>query len=365
MSEPLRVGIVGTSWWTEQMHLPSLQSHEQVQIAAICGRNRARGEEVAGKYEIPQVFTDYQEMVERANLQALVVAIPDDMHYPVTMAALDAGLHVLCEKPLALDVQQAGEMMARAEAMGVKHMVLFTWRWLPHYQYFRELVSQGYVGRGYQCRLQFLHGKWRTNEYTWKADRRRSCGNLAIFASHMIDMARWNFGEIARVSAHLGVYVERDGLGEQALDPANDASLLLVEFASGMQGVIQASSVAHMGDRGSELNVRVYGEAGTLESDVVFGGEEAGTHIRGAREGEERMQLLPVPERLQGDLDPLNSMAPFAQQSVGPRLFVDAILQDRDIEPDFYDGLKVQEVIDAAVESHRRGAWVEIAELGG
>lgn len=364
MSEQLRVGIVGTSWWTDQMHLPSLKSHAQVQVVAICGRNQARGQEIAAKYEIPQVFTDYQEMIEQADLQALVIAIPDDMHYPVAMAALDAGLHVLCEKPLAFDVQQAGEMTARAEAMGVKHMVLFTWRWLPHYQYFHELVTQGYVGRGYQCHFQFLHGKWRSDEYSWKADGSRSKGNLSIFASHMIDMARWNFGEIVRVSAHLGVYVERAGIAGQALEPANDATLLLAEFASGMQGVIQSSSVAHIGDRGNELNIRVYGEAGTLESDVIFGGGEAGAQIRGVRQGEESIKPLPVPARLQGNWDPLNYMEPFARQSVGPRLFVDAILEDRDLEPDFYDGLKVQEVIDSAVESHERGVWMAVSELG-
>jgi predicted dehydrogenase len=71
-----------------------------------------------------------------------------------------------------------------------------------------------------------------------------------------------------------------------------------------------------------------------------------------------------VPVRLQGNWDLLNYMEPFARQSVGPRLFVDAILEDRNLEPDFYDGLKVQEVIDAAVESHERGVWMAVSELG-
>lgn len=94
MSRRIAVGVVGTSWYADWMHLPVLKSHPQVQLAAICGRNRERAEEMAQKYKIPQLFTDYQAMIEQAGIDALVVAIPDDLHYPVTMAALDAGLHV-------------------------------------------------------------------------------------------------------------------------------------------------------------------------------------------------------------------------------------------------------------------------------
>jgi predicted dehydrogenase len=99
---------------------------------AICGRNRERAEEMAHKYAIPTVFTDYHELIDKGHVQALVVATPDDLHYPITMAALDAGLHVLCEKPMALTVKQAREMTEKAEKVGVKHMVLFTNRWWVH-----------------------------------------------------------------------------------------------------------------------------------------------------------------------------------------------------------------------------------------
>src|SRR5919201_368833 len=101
MSQPLRVGVVGTSWWADWMHLPSLKGHPHAQIAAICGRDRARADEMARKYDIPRVFTDYRAMTEQGDLQALTVGVPDDLHYAITMDALAAGLHVLCEKPLA------------------------------------------------------------------------------------------------------------------------------------------------------------------------------------------------------------------------------------------------------------------------
>src|SRR5262245_3793179 len=101
VTDTIRVGVVGTSWYADLMHLPNLASHPRAELSAICGRDRNRAQEMATKYAIPHVFTDYRDMIAQGGLQALVVAIPDDLHYLVTMDALDAGLHVLCEKPLA------------------------------------------------------------------------------------------------------------------------------------------------------------------------------------------------------------------------------------------------------------------------
>src|SRR5262245_49187467 len=119
MGEKVRVGVVGTSWYADWMHLPNLKSHPHAEVAAICGRNPERAAEMAGKYAIPSVFTDYREMIEKGRLDAVVVSTPDDLHYPVTMAALEAGLHVLCEKPMALNAEQAREMEEKAKAAGV------------------------------------------------------------------------------------------------------------------------------------------------------------------------------------------------------------------------------------------------------
>ena len=99
MVEQVRVGVVGTSGWVDMMQLPSLKSHPGAKITSICGRNRDRAEEMAQKYAIPSVFTDYREMIDEAELNALVVSAPDDLPYPITMQPLAAGLHVFCEKP--------------------------------------------------------------------------------------------------------------------------------------------------------------------------------------------------------------------------------------------------------------------------
>ena len=356
MTQPVRVGVIGTSWWADTFHLPGLKSHARADLAAICGRNRDRAGEMAKKYSIPLIFTDYREMIEKADLHAVVVAVPDDLHHPMTMAALDAGLHVLCEKPLALNVRQAREMYDKAEAKHVKHMVYFTYRWLPNYRYVRRLLDQGYLGRCLHCNIRYLAGYGRHGQYRWRFDRQRSNGALGDLGSHMIDLARWYVGDIAQVCAQLSTFVERPGPDGQPLDPANDAAAVVMRFANGAQGMVQISTVAQMGERGQEQHVVLHGEEGTLEITNTFAGGE----IRGVHQGEKEFHSLPVPDELGGDADRSKVLDLFCTQPIGDRMFIDAILDDRPVAPSFFDGLKEQEVIEAAIVSHEKGCWVAV-----
>lgn len=362
MSEQVQVGIVGTSWWADMMFLPSLTSHPGASVAAICGRNRERAQIMADKYDVPTIFTDYQEMIEKGDLNSLVVAAPDDLHYPITMAALDAGLHVLCEKPMASDAKQASVMLEKAEEAGVKHMILFTWRWMPHFQYLHDLTEEGYIGRPFHTHFSFLMGAGRSGDFHWTNDRRRSNGILAGLGSHMIDMARWFLGDVANVRASLSAFVERKG--DDGFS-ANDSALLLLQFIDGAQATIQASSVAQVGDHSYEQHLNLFGEKGTLRTDVNFSGVEDGAVIRGVRGDGEPWQILPVPEAYWGEVDRSDfakDLVPgvFQKQAAGARLFVDAILEDKPLSPSFYDGFKVQQVIDAALQSAKTGRVVTI-----
>lgn len=356
MSSRVRIGIIGTSWFSDLMHLPNLQSHPNAETVAICGRNRNRAEEMADKYEIPRVFTDYREMIEKAELHGLIIVVPDDLHYTITMDALDAGLHVLCEKPMALNAGQCREMYEKAEAAGVTNMVYFTWRWLPQYRYLKDLVDEGYVGDPFHCIFRYVSGYGRDVQYGWRFDSKRSNGIIGDIGSHMIDFARWFIGEITGVYAHLSTFLDRPGIDGQPLDPENDSASLILQFKNGAAGMIQVSAVAHVGDRMHEQHVILHGRSGSLETDFTLKGGE----IRGLRDDEEEFKILPVPDGLWGNADRSNFLDTFIKQSVGTRLFIDAILEDRPVSPNFYDGLKVQEVVDAAIESHHSGRFVSL-----
>ena len=360
MARRVRIGIVGTSWWVDLMHLPSLRSDSRAEIAAICGRNPDRARQLAQKYEVPRIFTDYREMIEGGNLEAVVVACPEDLHYPIIMKALEKGLHVVCEKPLALNSKQAREMYEKAEAGGVKHMVFFTNRWVPHYRYLKELLDEGFIGRRYHCHIHRFVGSGR-ELLGWRFDPHRSNGILGDLGSHSIDLARWFFGKITTVSASLATFAPGMESEVPLSSRANNSAVLSVQFENGAQGILHASGAAHVGDRGQEWQVFLHGEAGTLKARLTF----AGGGIEGIRASQQEYRELPIPDSIWGQADRNQPFIAqrrevFTTQAVGDRLFIDAIVEDRPVFPNFYDGLIVQEVMDAAIESHQRGTRIPV-----
>ncbi|HMN27595.1 MAG TPA: Gfo/Idh/MocA family oxidoreductase [Caldilineaceae bacterium] len=357
MSKQVRIGLIGASWYADGMHLPSLTSHPQANVVAICARRREPAEALAQKYGVAQVYTDHQAMFDSANLDAVVIAAPDDQHFALTMAALDAGLHVICEKELALTAEQAWQMAERAEQAGVKNMTFFTFRWLPHTLALAELLRSGYVGRIYHCHISYVAGMGRDGAYKWRFDGERSNGILGDLGSHLIDLARWYCGDFRRVSANLGAFVERPGA------PANDSAMLLLEAQSGAQVHVHASAVAHVGKEGLQQRISIYGDEGTLEADFFFGnfsGSGEMQAIRGVRHDQRQFEALPIPDHIWGEVDHADPMGVFTKQPAGDRYFIDAILADQPVTPSFRDGAAVQSVIDAALESHRTGRWVAV-----
>ena len=177
----------------------------------------------------------------------------------------------------------------------------------------------------------------------------------------MIDMARWFLGDVRRVSAHLESYVERQTPDAKPVEAANDAASLLLEFENGMHGTMQLGAIAHLGSRQMSQGFVIYGEEGTLEAHFDFA---ESPRVRGVRHDQEAYQELLIPDEQWRDYAPGEVFRVFgdhfATQPVGPRAFIDAILEDRPATPSFHDGLKAQEVVDAAFESHRVGRWVSL-----
>jgi predicted dehydrogenase len=154
-------------------------------------------------------YTDYRAMIEKAGLDAIVVSTPDDLHYPITMLALEAGLHVLCEKPLAMNANDAKEMLHAAESRGLVHMTMLEWRDVPEVRQMVEMVRRGDVGVVQTFTACSRMGFLRSPDYAWRIDAAHGNGVAGDLGSHMIDRARLMIGEITQVSAHLAYHYQR------------------------------------------------------------------------------------------------------------------------------------------------------------
>ncbi len=338
MRDPIRVGLIGTSAWSERMYLTALAGEPRARVAALCGRREERTREVAERWGVEGVFTDFREMIAAGGLDAVIVAAPDDEHHAMTLAAVDAGLHVLCEKPLARTASDAREMWERARGAGVVHMTVFTFHWLPAHRFVGELVAGGRIGEPRGFAFRFVHGLGVREDLRWRADPARSDGVLSDLGSHLFDLVRWWLGPITEVSADLRAFGTAHTAGRTV---ANDSALVSLRLASGAHGTVHVSSIAHVDDATPGQELTIFGSEGTLEGRFARAGAEV--RLITADEG---WRSLPVPERLSGES--------------GPRAWIDAILHGRPTAPDFEDGWQAQRVIDAALESARTRCWVAV-----
>jgi predicted dehydrogenase len=161
------------------------------------------------------------------------------------------------------------------------------------------------------------------------------------------------------VHAHLTTFSDRPGPDGQPLDPANDSALLTLQFANGAQGTIHVGAMAYIAERNQEQRVVLHGSEGTIEIDFDF---HVGYTIRAARQGDDVFQTLTIPDHILQGVDTTKPMMEQVRHhfSHGSQMFIRAIVEDRPVSSDFAAGLKVVEIIDAAVEADRRGCWVTV-----
>jgi predicted dehydrogenase len=363
----ISVGLVGTSWWADIMYLPALKDHPLGRITALCGRNRERAQELADKWQIPNVYTDYHTLIDSELVDALIVATPNSSHYPITMKALEAGLHVLCEKPLGMNYREARQMAELADRQGVKHLVPFTWRFSPTSGYVKQLIDEGYIGKPYHLNLRYYSGYARSGEYAWRYDKEiAGSGIIGDLGSHVLYLAYWFFGEVTRVAGHLRQMIPREATRPDGspYEQADDSAFILLEFANGAHGVVHATGAAKSSDASQSHLFDLHGSEGSLYSVNNFKTVQRVTGLRG---DDTDIRELPIPDEIWSGASRDDGYATVTdvlyKQDVMARSFVSAITENKPVEPDFHDGAYVQRLVDAAIRSHQEGCWIEVESI--
>ncbi len=359
----MRVGLVGTSWWAEAMYLPALADHPIGHITAVCGRDRGRATTVADDWSIPHAYTDWAAMLGGGEIDAVVIATPNETHYEITMAALNHDMPVLCEKPLGLNVAEANKMAEVAAERDAITMVPFTYRFMPTNQFVKQLIVDGYVGQPYHLSMRYFAGYARDGAYAWRFDEAKAgSGILGDLGSHWLDMARWFLGEVVAVSAHRDNFVPRDPRPDGSpYTQVEDSAVILARFACGASATLQVSAVCWEGTPFGQIHeLDLHGSGGTLHAvndwDTV-------QEVRGLRAGDTGpARPLIIPDRAWGDAprdrvhDTYRHI--FRRTEAMTREWVTAIAEGRRVEPDFATGARVQELVAAAVTSATTdGSW--------
>jgi predicted dehydrogenase len=351
MPEIVRVAIVGTGGMGV-CHAQEFSRIPGVRIAAVCDVDAGRAREfVAGHTPGAAVFTDAARLLREAAIDAVSIVTPDQLHAPLSLLALAAGRHVLCEKPLATNYADAKRMVAAAKKAGVVNMVNFSYRNAPALQKAAQLVRAGRLGEIVHVEASYrqswlsskVWGDWKTSPmWLWRLSTKHgSRGVLGDIGVHILDFSSFPVGPIRSVQARLKTFTKLKGRrrGAYPLD-ANDSALMQVEFANGALGVIHATRWAT--GHANSLALSVHGTKGALRLDLDHSADEVqvclGSDIHRPRWSIVKAQPTPnIYER-----------------------FIAALRSGRSGDPDFARGAEIQKVLDRCFDSDRSGRAVRV-----
>ncbi|MCX7520828.1 Gfo/Idh/MocA family oxidoreductase [Microbacterium sp. STN6] len=355
------------------------------QLTALAGRNEQAAREAADRMGWASVETDWRRLIERDDIDLIDICTPGDTHRDIAIAALEAGKHVLCEKPLANSVAEAREMTdaaERAALAGVYAMCGYSYRRTPALALARRFVEEGRLGRIRHIRAQYLQD-WLSDEnapLTWRLDKAKAgSGSLGDIGAHSIDMAQWVSGlRIEGVSAVLETFVverplggEMVGLGghgqtgdDVAKGPVtvDDAAMFTARFEGGPVGIFEATRFA-LG-RKNAVRLEINGSEGSVafdfeESNILqyFDGSD-----RADARGFRRIIVTEPEHPYVGNWWPaghgLGYEHNFTHQVVD---LVRDIAGGEQPRPSFADALQVQRVLDAVETSAaNRSSWQQV-----
>jgi len=350
--DPVRVGVIGTGFGAS-VHLPALTRLPETEVVSICSRRNDRALAAAMDFGVPAHVVDFRDLVRDPAVEAIIVATPPHLHHTMTLAALEAGKHVLCEKPMARNVAEARDMVRIAERVQVVAMVNHQLRFQPIRAFIKELIDEDFIGEPHAATLT-VHRSSLNDPYErpfgWLMEQEKAGGMLGATGSHHIDALHWWFGDVKAVAGATATMVKRRRLPESstmAKVDADDNFAVLLRFANGALGTIHVTATAAF--EGDE-EITLSGSRGTLR---VRDGR-----LFGARLTDRGLTEVPIPERFSDDLPEFDHFLTHPTALL-LRAWANAIRSGETTSPSFSEGAKVQELLDAVARSSAQGRWID------
>ncbi len=387
MKEKLNVGLIGYKFMGKA-HSNAFQrigmffNHgREIVLKALCGRDEAWVKESAAKFGWESYETSWENLVRRDDIDMVDIAAPTNVHKEIAIAAAEAGKHVFCEKPLALNLKDAREMLAAAEKNGVKHQIGFNYRFAPAVRLAKKLIDEGKIGKIYHFRALYLQDWIIDPDFplVWRLDRNiAGSGSLGDLGAHLIDLARYLVGDFSKVMGLSRTFIKErpivgkmTGLSGKAQDSSkkgevtvDDATLFLAEFKNGALGSFEATRFAagHKNGMSFEIN----GEKGSLKFEF----ERMNELQYFSREDEEGIQGFRLIQVTEGSHPYMEAWWPAGhvigyEHTIVHELyeFTEAIASGKPALPDFNDGVKCSQVLEAVETSIAEKQWIEVDSL--
>ncbi|MCX8089618.1 MAG: Gfo/Idh/MocA family oxidoreductase [Verrucomicrobiae bacterium] len=388
MARTLRVGLIGyrfmgrahSNAWRQAPRFFPLKAH--VELHTICGRDAAGVQAARAQLGWQHAATDWREVVESPLIDIVDICTPNDSHAPIAIAAAQNGKHVLCEKPLALNLKQAEQMLAAVQKARVVHMVCHNYRRIPAVALARKFISEGALGRLYHYRARYAQDWLADPEFplTWRLRREVSgSGAHGDINAHLIDLARYLVGEFTEVCGQFQTFItERPLPQESDKNPGpvargaprktgkvtvDDAALFIGRFDNGALANLEATRLAP--GRKNHIEIEINGSKGSLYFDFedmnrlkFFNGDDP----------KDRQGFRDILVTQPGGVHPYVGQWWRSGHLIGYEHtfvhtvadFVNACVEGKPVHPTFEDGVKNQRVLEAVETSATRNRWVKV-----
>ncbi|MEK8129199.1 Gfo/Idh/MocA family oxidoreductase [Paenibacillus filicis] len=385
MKREIRLGMVGYKFMGKaHSHAYRdvgmfFQMDAKVTMKAICGRDEAAVKQAAEQFVWESYETDYSALVARDDIDVIDVNAPSNAHKDIVLAAARAGKHVLCEKPLALSLEDAREMLEAVREAGVKHGICFNYRFLPAIQLAKQIIDEGRLGDIHHYRASYLQDWLVDPEFplAWRLQKEvAGSGSHGDLNAHCIDLAHFLIGELDQVIGVSRTFVKQrplpasmNGLTAQASDEygevtVDDATAFLAQFKNGAIGTFEATRFAAGWKNGNLFEIN--GSKGSIrfnlerlnELEVFF--RDDPPHLQGYRTIMVTEGIHPYIANWWPPGHTIGYEHGFVHLAYE---FMQAVASDKPFAPSFEDGVRCQQVLEAVERSIAEGRWVLIEEI--
>ena len=357
------VGIIGTGFG-QTIHIPALQILPDTEVVAVYHRDRLKAQQVAAKFNIPHACDRLEDLLALESVQAVTISTPPNFHYEQAKAAIMAGKHILLEKPVTMNAQEAIALYNLAQQHRVVTATDFEFRCVPQWKYLKYLLDNNHIGKKRLISIEWLvQGRADAKRvWNWYSQQEYGGGALGAIGSHAFDYVRWLFGDIKSLCGQLSTAItERpDSTGVLRPVDVDDTCNILLELTDGTPCNISLSTVTY---RGRGHWITVYGENGTL----VLGSANQGDYVHGfsLRQGKldrTEMEIVPIPSEYE-------LPQTYADGRLAPVLaicdrWVKAIQTGESMTPSLYEGVWSQLLMDLTRESHSQKKWLDVLSIG-
>jgi predicted dehydrogenase len=353
MTKQLRVAVIGTGFGKN--HIRTFQAHQRASVVAVCSTSQSRADASAEEFGVARGYGDYERMLDDDRIDAVCITTHPGAHAELSAAALRSGRHVMCVKPLGVDLGEARDLLDLARSSGLVHAIDQNLRFVPVTRFAKSLIDAGTIGTPlFASSSMFLspakyfsNPEASPNKNSWFSSHERGGGFFFADAAHQFDRLLWYFGAVRSVTGSI-----RTAMPEVTADDgtvydcdAVDSYVGLFEFENGMT---VTSTFAPAAWPGNERRLEIHGDEGS----ILIVGPAWDRDIKLATKNDTEYKEIEVPDKFQPSELP-EGLSPGLFMLVDR--FVDATLDGSPMAPTFEDGFRTQELIEAVSRASATG----------